>query len=246
MSRRTQRWNRGMSNNNGSLSGRSQINNNSNKNIMRELNGHKFMPPEMPPVLIGQPWNNMTLILRITGAAQDHKIVLENIRVALRSQTGFNNVPDQSASSTSCHFDVRIKALSVWGTDGNSISVLPMDLISNNCELTRIDSNAQKNMYARVGYKLPLAQSSITMATARTKDKVVLILSGASSYEVHMNVLWKGADTAFPKKVFEYPPSSLHIRRKQLETELAELKLLDDLQSTSEYDRLSAASITDQ
>lgn len=221
---RTRQWKTGkskMANENASSS--------SNTRLMRELNGHKLLPPETPPVFVGQPWNNITVILRIKAEGSDHKITVEDLRVALRAQAGFNNVPDNTTTTTLLHFDFRVKSILAWATDGHSMCMMPMDIIADTTELVRIDSNAQRNMYARAGYKLPLAQSSMTVSTARSSKKIICILLGANSYEVHMNLLWKGADTALPKSSFTYPPSKLRVHKiRELELELERLRLLDD------------------
>lgn len=244
MSRRNiQRW-RGGTNTAASSRSTNNSNSGSTRNIMRELNGHKLIPPETPPVFVGQPWNNLTLILRIKSSSnQETKILVEQVRVALRAQTGFNNVPDAPKSAGACHFDIRIKSMNVWAIDSQSMTLMPMDLIVSESELTRIDSNVQKNMFARAGYKLPLAQSSITLATAKVPSKVILILLGSAAFEVHINLLWKGADSALPIVQYTYPASTLKIRQRQLEAELAELKLLDDAESeTSDFERCSEVS----
>lgn len=202
---------------------------NNNARLMRELNGHKLLPPETPPVFVGQPWNSITVILRITADGSDQKITVEDLRVALRAQTGFNNVPDTVTTTQLLHFDFRVKNILAWATDGHSMCMMPMDIIADTTELVRIDSNAQRNMYARAGYKLPLAQSSMTISTARSPKKVICILLGANSYEVHLNLLWKGADTALPKSSFTYPPSKLRAHKiRELELELERLHLMED------------------
>lgn len=210
------------------------LNNSVLNSIHKELHGHKFVPSEMPPTFIAQPWNNMTLILREKRAAP-LLIKVSDLRIALQAQCGFSNVPFAADTNkvTNVHFDIRIKGVSVWAIDSKPFSLLPMDLLNSKAELCRIDSNPQKNMYARAGYKFPLAQSSVTISTFTQPTVVILNLQNANEYEIHLNVLWKGADTSLPTLAYVYPP---HTRRSNFRNKLEEMLRTLDLSGCDEDD----------
>lgn len=203
-------------------------NNRGKRSLLREMHGQKFLPTEMPPSFVSQPWNNIQLILRKRVSTSLQKITIDDMRLGLRAQCGFSNVPDSKESSNSnVHFDIRVKNISVWATDGNPMSLFPMDTFNATTELCRIDSNPQRNMYARAGYKLPLAQSSRTFSSYRDGATAVFSVVGAAAYEIHISLLWKGADTAMPTLQYVYPESPRKRKKRDLIALLRELELED-------------------
>jgi len=198
---------------------------NNRGSIYRELHGQKFLPTEMPPSFVAQPWNNVNLILRLNSTTQ---VTVADVRTALQAQAGFTNVPITGIDKSNVHFDIRLKSYSVWAIDSRPMAIMPMDLLNSSAELCRIDSNPQKNMYARAGYKLPLAQSSVTISTFRQKGLVLLNFLGATEFEVHINVLWKGVDTSLPTLSYTYPIGDKHRMRTKLIHMLENLEISDD------------------
>lgn len=202
---------------------------NGSNSIYKELHGAKFLPSEMPPSFVAQPWNNIVLIIR-KRQSPPIQITIADVRTALQAQSGFTNVPVGKDEKVNVHFDLRFKSYSVWAIDSKPMSMLPMDLLNNKAELCRIDSNPQKNMYARAGYRLPLAQSSVTYSTFAQSNVVVLNLQNSTEYEIHINLLWKGADTSLPSLSYVYPDHKR--RRHNFKTKL--LSLIENLESTDD------------
>jgi len=174
----------------------------------------------------------MNLILRLRQTPPI-SVKISDIRTALKSQAGFTNVADiDNANGKNVHFDLRFKTYSAWAIDGKATALFPMDLLNSKAELCRIDSNPQKNMYARVGYKLPLAQASVTHSTFSQPNVVVLVLHNATEYELHINLLWKGADTSLPTLTYVYPTD----KRFKKSSKEKLLKLLEALQLSDSGD----------
>lgn len=222
--------------------GNNSNNNSSNSQIYKELHGQKFLPTEMPPSFVAQPWNNINLILRLYETPPI-SVKVSSIRTALQAQSGFTNVPNTKDEKTNVHYDLRFKSFSVWAVDSQPMSMFPMDLLNNHAELCRIDSNPQKNMYARAGYKLPLAQSSVTFSTLNQASVALLILQNAVKYEVHINLLWKGADTSLPTLTYVYQTDKRRRKHKGVRAKLVKLLESCDLSSDEEDDSDDVKSI---
>lgn len=221
---------------------RSRGNNYNKSSIYKELHGQKFQPSELPPSFVAQPWNTMNLILRLRQAPPI-QVKISDVRTALQAQAGFSNITPPNESKANVHFDIRFKSYSIWAIDSKPMAVFPMDLLSTKSELCRIDSNPQKNMYARAGYKLPLAQSSVTFSTFQQPNIVILNLANSTEYEVHINLLWKGADTALPTLCYTYPCPDKKRRPKSIKDKLLKvLETLDISDSDDDPDEVASQS----
>lgn len=210
---------------NPSRGSRSRGNNNIQSSIYRELHGQKFLPSEMPPSFVAQPWNSINLIVRLRQVAPV-QVKISDIRTALQAQAGFTNITTVTDTKLNVQFDLRFKSYSVWAIDSSPMAMMPMDLLNSRAELCRIDSNPQKNMYARAGYKLPLAQASVTFSTFTQPSIVLLTLLNAAEYEVHVNLLWKGADTSLPTLSYVYPIDTKKRKRASIKDKLKDIKEL--------------------
>lgn len=170
--------------------------------IKRMVNGQIVVPSEYPPTFASQPWNNITLIMRKT-VSSTYTISQSEILYFLKGQAGFNDV--------TVNFDYRVKSIKAWAiTEGSALSMFPMDFAhdtaGNKIELCRIDSNAMKNMYARVGYRWPSHLQNLTLSTASTKASLVVINTNATELEIHFEILWRGAETASLLKQYHLVP----------------------------------------
>lgn len=196
------------------------------------MHGYKFLPSEMPPSFVAQPWNNMPLIIRKKGASSTWQVKVSDVLIALRAQAGFTNVPS-TESKDAVHFEIRIKGISVWETGGLAFALMPMDILNVGSELCRIDSNPQRNMFARAGYQYPLAHTSITLSTFTKSSTLLFTLLGGSTYEVHLSLVWKGADSSLPQLEFVYP--SPRRRLHELIEELKTLQLQEAMSDASSF-----------
>lgn len=176
--------------------------------------GSRLSPPEYPPVVVAQPWNTATVMIRKANLTS-YAVTLKEIRYFIKGQLGFNNLQDTASDKSNIHFELRIQSISVWLlAQKGSLMLQPIDFTryskSDNAvvELTRIDSFSQKNMYARVGYQYPLAVQSHAVSTAKEPDLMVAALtSGTGDLEIHLHVLWRGASSVLLQPEYTFPES---------------------------------------
>lgn len=211
-------------NRNRNLRGQNNNRINITEQIKRFVNGQTLVPQEQPPVFVSQPWNNIQLIMRKASVTKSYKVTMPEILYFLRGQAGFN--------FDAAHFDLRIKAIKVWATDNNSsMSLFPLDFTheapDNKIELCRIDSNYMKNMYARAGYRWPSHLCNLTLSTVSSANSIAQIVTNSTRLEIHLDILWKGAETASLLLDYQVGPSRRN-RIRELELELEEMKLEED------------------
>lgn len=143
------------------------------------FSGRLFHPSEAPPVFSGQPWNQIHLII-----ANPSEVKISTIKTKLSSQSGCSN----------SDFEFRIQSFSVW-SDAVKFSVSPIDYIrpsgQTGLELVNLVSNSMKNAYARVGYIYPQSHQQHVLFT-KDEDRTLIVVSKA--IEMHLKLLWRGAD----------------------------------------------------
>lgn len=205
--------------------GRNNVSVPSMRMVRQLVSGSSYIPTEMPPVITAQPWNNVDLLFKMSTTTPG---VIENLSLSklldhLKNQCGFSSV-------LGANFDVRIQSVACWMTEVGHCSLYPFDFITGSvAELSRLDSFAQKNMYARVGFHYPAHLQSATMSTASTKSVNIFGLAStvSSAFDICLKILWKGADTKTAIEVVEYvyPHSSRKKRLNDLVHEFSNLEL---------------------
>lgn len=151
-----------------------------NNSIKRNMfTGRLYYPSEAPPVFSGQPWNQIQLIIPTPS-----EIKISTIRSVLVAQTG----------CAGSEFEFKIQSLAVW-SDAQKFGVAPIDFMrpssESGLELANLVSTSMKNAYARVGYVYPTSHQQYVMYT-RDSDRLLITVSKA--LEMHLKVLWRGAD----------------------------------------------------
>nr|UCR92559.1 MAG: hypothetical protein [Chaq-like virus] len=171
------------------------------------IQGGKYIPSEMPPVITSQPWNPCTVMFQTNASSTLSFIKFSDLKSRMKTQLGFNNTPADRID-----FDIRIESFSLWAVaDKVHLVAYPTDFLSNSgVELSRIESHSQRNMYARIGYRFPSHLYITPLSTSGASNRNILgfVSSAATSLEVHVRVLWKGADTALaiPRVTYDYVP----------------------------------------
>lgn len=209
------------------------------------LSGADYLPTEVPPVVVSQPWNNVTIMFRleVTSASTQNSFTVMKLKAYMLKQLGF-----AIATAEKVDFDFRIQSLAMWMIEPGHIVLFPYNFSdSTTAELSRIESHSMKNMYARVGYHYPSHLQSSTLSTRQngTAELFGLALSAKSVVEMHIRILWKGADSqvGVQRTVFEYGdvlanplkmgeldynnPFIMETFDKQIRTLEAQLKRLD-------------------
>lgn len=172
------------------------------------LAGAKFVPSDDPPVLIGQPWSNIVIDTGITfGTGTWSYYTGQELYKALLNQAGFNG-------SDKVSFEVRLLSISLWASEIQEtasamsyarICVMPMDVIhSGNIELTRLESNAMRNKFAKVGYHYPLSVSSVPILIASNSAQYILSHQSSTKAHgiLHLKILWRGSNAGFKVDMF--------------------------------------------
>lgn len=151
------------------------------------FSGRVFHPSEAPPVFSGQPWNQIQLVVPSPA-----EVKISTIKGCLASQSGCAN----------SDFEFRIQSFAVW-SDATKFGVSPIDYLRPSSdpglELVNLVSNSMKNAYARVGYIYPQSHQQYVLYSKDT-DRV-LITVHSKAIEMHLKVLWRGAD--FKMKLIE-------------------------------------------
>lgn len=228
--RRRRRNNNNNFNNNNSMGGASGSN-----SVRRMISGATFTPSEMPPIINAQPWNNVRLLFKISVSSNNDKAVtLADIREHCHNQLGF------SKSTTSAHYDLRIKSIAAWMEEVGHISMYPLDFVNGSAaEFARVDSYSMKNMYARVGYHYPAHVQASTLSTKKTQtcNLVMFSTTVGATVNIALDVLWKGADTvqASEVKTYVYPKKRAVALRKDLTHLVEELSLLEQEVDSDEH-----------
>lgn len=195
--------------------------------IRRMISGTTFIPSEMPPVVNAQPWNNVRLLFKVTTtSSSDKSVTLSDLREHCHNQLGF------SKSTSSAHYDLRIKSVLAWMEEVGHLSMYPLDFVNgSSAEFARVDSYAMKNMYARVGYHYPAHVQASTLSTKKTGTVNIVTFSTtvAATLNVAIEILWKGADTvqASEVKLYTYPKKRVGALRAQLTDLVEEIRLLE-------------------
>lgn len=202
--------------------GQNSARRNVTEQVRRMLSGQVLVPSELPPSFPAQPWNNMTVIIRKQVSAKVYNLTPAELLYFLKSQAGFNGC-------TEVHFDFRIKQIRAWATSNDATYLViyavdfSHDTTSNAVELARIDSNAMRNMYARVGYRWPSHLQNTTLSTASSKSKIAQLVTDSTTLEIHLDINWRGAESAVLLLQFRSVSIS-----KQFKTSLTEFEADDD------------------
>lgn len=173
-----------------------------------DFSGKRTVPSEMPPVMTMEPWNTATLVHR-SDVKSVVTVTVDTLRTIARNQLGFGNT-DDTVENARIGFEFRIQSFSVWGVEGKTLTVYPIDLIratatGTQVELGRFDSVAMKNMYPRVGYVYPGAIRATPFSTSRDKTIKILVIKGdTGTIELHFHVLWRGAHSAELVRAFDF------------------------------------------
>lgn len=182
-----------------------------------QICGGPLVPSVEPPVITSQPWNSAIIMYQASSTNTISYVTLLDIKTKMLNQMGFSklinlktNVQGNPPVTDYINFDLRIQGLSMWAFSNVHLMIQPLDFTSStgNVELARVESHAQKNMYARVGYSYPYHISGTPISTSSDAKLAAFVTSSASDVELHLRVLWKGADTglAVKKTVFDYVP----------------------------------------
>lgn len=194
--------------------------------------GGKYIPSVQPPVLTTQPWNSLVVMYQATvTASQAAFIDSSSLKNKMLNQLGFSKIVTKQAT-TYVDFDLRIRSISVWAL-GQDVHIMmqPINILTNYSkienknglvELARIESHSQKNMYARVGYTFPSFISESPFSTVENYNIAALSASRQTDVEVHVSVLWKGADTALAVRTTRYEYIPLCTRLRSLADDLEE------------------------
>lgn len=142
--------------------------------------GRMFYPSEAPPVFAGQPWNQIQLIL-----PSPSEVKISTIKAALLAQTGCSGAK----------FEFRIQSFALWSS-ATKVAVAPYDFCredtTTGLELTNLMSTSMRNAYARVGYIYPITHQQRVIYSEDTDRTLISIVGG--SIEMHLKVLWRGAE----------------------------------------------------
>lgn len=166
----------------------------------KTLNGGKFIPSDDPPVITGCPWNSVIIDTTITLGKTMGYFKQSDLKQAAISQLGFND-------ATKIDIEYRLISCSLWVYNYTAkseffrISVYPMSLVGDRgIELTRLESNAVKNKFAKVGYYYPLNHSSLVRTTSSSIDNELIAFIASEnecSAFLHYKILWRGAKQGF-------------------------------------------------
>lgn len=227
-------------NTNSRRGGRSFRSRRNSANMSSVISGFKYTPSEMPPVITSQPWNSVVVMFQVTSSTELQSLTLLDLKKKMRIQLGFNKVLEANIE-----FDVRLESISMWAVaDKTHLVMFPADYTrTDNIELSRVESHAQRNMYARVGFRFPAHISATPMSTRSTTKTVLGYVSSVSSTcEIHVKLMWKGADTALavPRVDYDYVPicSGLRELADKLESLPLEPSDYDPLQDLPEVEKL--------
>lgn len=200
-----------MSNNNGNVvKRRGNKTSNNNQNLRRNvrsspsvhmLNGGKFIPSDDPPVITACPWNTVTIDTTVSLGKTLGYFKQSDMLAVCINQLGFLD--------SNVHFEYRLLSCSLWAysstkSDYFRISVFPMSMVgSRGIELTRLESNAVKNKFAKVGYHYPLNHTSLVCSTKSSDTELLAFVSSeeACSGFLHFKINWRGAKQGFATSV---------------------------------------------
>lgn len=165
--------------------------------------GQRFQPSLMPSQFSSQPWNNATIRHKIAQNSGSYLTSATLINVIQR-QLGLS-VTDSQRKDLFLPIEYRILKFSAWAIGGTSLRILPMDYLSgtSTSELTVLDSMAQKNMYACVGYQYPMSHQ-VKVLSAQSDKYNVFYLEADSTVELHISILWRPSDQGKLTLKFEY------------------------------------------
>lgn len=215
--RRVFRANYANNGNNNNNSNRSRASTRSNGN--NKLAGSKFVPSDDPPVLSGQPWNVIVVdtSIDIVSGAWSY-FTYSDLYKCLLNQCGFYG-------STKVSFECRFQSFSLWAAEENSekgfvytrLCVMINDLLKDNSvELTRLESNAMRNKFAKAGYHYPLTISAVPFKITEAATTVIASIQTSSKCNgiLHLKVLWRGAIAGFKAGIyverwFKFRPPSI-------------------------------------
>lgn len=206
--------------------------NNSNRrrrrvvNIHRQMNGHTYTPSDHPPVVSTAPWSQTTI--RYRPDPKDHMWIKgADVREAFACQLGFAD--KTGIALPDVHFEFKMQSIAVWLLGEGLLQVQPLDVVANDGsrEYARLESFTVKNMYAKVGYVYPITAQNYVVST-KTQVALAYVSSTPVQLEVHLRVLWRGANAASLKLVHVYRPISHPICESTPNIQLDE-KTEDDL-----------------
>lgn len=169
--------------------------------------GKRFQPTLMPSQFTSQPWNNATIRIKLTQAQLSAAAnYLQSATIIDIAQKQLGLIADTKALS----IEFRIQKFSAWAIGGEALRILPIDFVNgaSTSELIVLDSMAQKNMYACVGYQYPMSHQVKVINSAKTSINIMYIESD-NTVEIHLNVLWRPSNQGKLISGYEYVnPSS--------------------------------------
>jgi len=171
------------------------------------VRGMSYTPRPLPPNVIGQPWNNLTIV-KITTAAGTNFSVKDVVEFLTKQAGLIGKTPQGQEVPVSVEF--RLLEVSTW-TEASHLTIYPIDFASRNkVELTRIDSAAAKNAWARAGYRWPASCQAVTISAADKEQRDMTLMqidiSADARTETHFKVLWRSASSASIKNIWIYVP----------------------------------------
>lgn len=207
---------------------------------IKTLNGGKFIPSDDPPVITACPWNTVTIDTTVTFGKTLGYFKQSDLKNACIAQLGFTDV-------VGVNFEYRLVSCSLWAynntpkTEFFRISAYPMSLIGDKgVELTRLESNAVKNKFAKIGYHYPMTHTSLVKSTNSNDTELMAFVASEENCSgfLHFKIYWRGSRQGFASTVMRqhlvWVPVKLKPRVKE-----------DDV-SEETYDNVELGELFDQ
>jgi len=168
--------------------------------LRREMQGHKLVPSDNPPVYVERPWNAFTFQRTefTTAGFETVTIRVSDIINQIRSRLNINSVGSDGVGN---NISLKIEEARVWCT---AASLILPDLECSFYELRPGGSQSVRytqrdigtlNMPAKVGYSYPTMDSKEILDVS---DATTLVLSATASAQgsqvtPRVQVLWKSS-----------------------------------------------------
>lgn len=183
-----------------------------NQRVRIATSGNIFTPSITPTIITVQPWNHVNLRIYVKLAATSLSYTVEKVWQALATQVGMYKDAAALQTKTFMPMDLRFQAIQAWDIAGSNIPgivrLFPINFETQQ-EMLIAESIGQKNMWARIGYRWPNNLANFTHSSTVHKDNIVFQIDGTDStfLEIHLTVLWKGANSVELKTVPVYVDS---------------------------------------
>lgn len=211
-----------------------------NQRIRDVTSGRRFIPPLIPPQFTCQPWNNIVVRFRNTLANSVASITVEDLAKNLTTQAGLCQSDSTKKPINPIPVDVRIQKVMCWiddkATTSGMLTLYPYDFDAKT-ELAVLESTAQKNMYACVGYAWPISHQTRVLDNTTRKDTVLLIIDATNKvdYEMHFHILWRGSNSFQIDKV--YAPVPVRVQPSSSIEVIDNIEVEEDSSASTEIER---------